>query len=539
MADVVTIEFDGAFGGLVEALQEFGKRALATTRRTHDGDTLAGGDGEVQTLIQVGQIPGVAEGEILDVDTAVAFAFAVGESRVGLARRVHDIAQALDGDGRLLELLPQADQLEHGLRKAAREHLKGDQHADGEAGLLHHHPGAGAKDGEREQLFEGMGDGLVGVGELPGLEARVQVGGEIAAEAVVELGLHLQRLDGFQAGDVFGHERLVAGSQQELVVEALAKPGCDDKAQDSDGGEYCKGDERELPGVPEHDGQKHAHEGQVEHQRDGGAGEKFADGFDALQARDQHAGGPLFEVARGQAKQVLEDLQAQHGIDAVAGVQDEILAHPSHDGSKQHEYGQANANDGQGVEGVVDDDFVDDGLCEQRGGKRHQLNRGRGDEDIAKDFFVLEQLGDEPAEAEARRGGAFRIGIDKWLVLECRLQHLPGVARFEFAQGHNGVVRRTLFEEGDAAGFLAHHQSEAWRAAACGARAGECRFVSQRMQHDDERRRQLRKPVRGQALPCRAQAQSIGRAHDAVQIVRRRELAAEKLLVKRDAIDLA
>ncbi len=169
-------------------------------------------------------------------------------------------------------LLPQADELEHGLREAAREHLEGHQHADGEAGLLHHHPGTGTEDGEREQLFQGVGDGLVGVGELPGLEARVQVGGEIAAEAVVELGFHLQRLDRFQAGDVFGHERLVAGSQQELVIEALAKPGCDNKTQEGDGGEDGKGDEREWPGVPEHDGQKHAHEGQVEHERDGGAG---------------------------------------------------------------------------------------------------------------------------------------------------------------------------------------------------------------------------------------------------------------------------
>ena len=48
VADVVAVELDCALIGLVEALQQFGERALAAARRAHDGDALAGLDGDVR-----------------------------------------------------------------------------------------------------------------------------------------------------------------------------------------------------------------------------------------------------------------------------------------------------------------------------------------------------------------------------------------------------------------------------------------------------------------------------------------------------------
>ena len=48
------------------------------------------------------------------------------------------LVQAFDGDVGLLEFLPQSDESEHRLTHASGEHLEGDQHADGEAIVLHH-----------------------------------------------------------------------------------------------------------------------------------------------------------------------------------------------------------------------------------------------------------------------------------------------------------------------------------------------------------------------------------------------------------------
>jgi hypothetical protein len=55
-----------------------------------------------------------------------------------LGGHVEHVAEALDGDVGLLEFLPQADQAQQRLAHAAGEHLEGDQHADGEAVVLHH-----------------------------------------------------------------------------------------------------------------------------------------------------------------------------------------------------------------------------------------------------------------------------------------------------------------------------------------------------------------------------------------------------------------
>ena len=50
--------------------------------------------------------------------------------------------------------------------------------------------------------------------------------------------------------------------------------------------------------------------------------------------------------------------------------------------------------------GLVHHDLVDDHLGEQRRGEADELDGERGEQHVAPDALVLEQLGDEPAEAE-------------------------------------------------------------------------------------------------------------------------------------------
>ena len=57
--------------------------------------------------------------------------------------------------------------------------------------FLHHHPGAEAQDREREQLFQGIGKGLVSVADLFGLEACFEVRRQVVTKAGVQLRLHL------------------------------------------------------------------------------------------------------------------------------------------------------------------------------------------------------------------------------------------------------------------------------------------------------------------------------------------------------------
>lgn len=72
----------------------------------------------------------------------------------------------------------------------------------------------------------------------------------------------------------------------------------------------------------------------------------------------------MLEVARRQGEEVFEYGAAEDGIDAVAGMQDEVLAHPGEQGGEDHEHGQADGDDDQGAFGAMHHDFVDDDLGE-------------------------------------------------------------------------------------------------------------------------------------------------------------------------------
>ena len=280
--------------------------------------------------------------------------------------------------------------------------------------VLHDQQRTDDQDGQGHHLFQPVGDDVVGVADLLGGETGGQVLGEEVAVLAVDVGFHLQGFHRRHARDVFGEEGLVAGTEHELLVEAVAEDRGDEEAQDRDQPEQADGDQRELPAIGEHHRQEDEQEGEIEDQRDGGAGDEFADGLDAVQAGDQGAGGAELEVRQGQAQQMAEDLAAEDGIDAVAGVQDQVLAQPGHDAGEDHEQDQGDTEDDQGAVGLVDDDLVDDDLGEQRGGEGDELDGEAGEEDVAPDFLVLEEFGDEPAEAE---GLLFSFEAGDFLVL--------------------------------------------------------------------------------------------------------------------------
>ena len=108
--------------GQIKALQQLGQRALAAARRAHQRPSTAPGlMVRLRCSIQVGQVLRVAEAETAGsrCGPGSLAARAAGDG-VGLGRGVHDVAQALDRDLGLLELLPQADQAQHRLRQPAR-----------------------------------------------------------------------------------------------------------------------------------------------------------------------------------------------------------------------------------------------------------------------------------------------------------------------------------------------------------------------------------------------------------------------------------
>jgi hypothetical protein len=119
-------------------------------------------------------LQGIAEGKLVKPDLALAFRRTRRRKGVGLGGGVHDVAQALHRDRGLLKLLPQRSQAKHGLRHAGGEHLKGDEHADGEAVVTHDEERARAQYAERHRLLQAVHRDVVAVGELAGGEPEAR-----------------------------------------------------------------------------------------------------------------------------------------------------------------------------------------------------------------------------------------------------------------------------------------------------------------------------------------------------------------------------
>jgi len=184
------------------------------------------------------------------------------------------------------------------------------------------------------------------------------------------------------------------------------------------------------------------------------AREEVANGLHAMQPRDDDAGRSLLEVAQRQAQHMTEHLTAEHGVDAVPGVNHQVLAQPGHHGREHHEHHERESDHRQRAVRLMHDHLVDDRLCEQRRRERHELNRQRGEQDIAEDALVLDQLGDEPAEAEVPAScgirGAAIVRTAALLLgpLQCEQHRLK--LTLELGDGHGLAGLRSCSEQQDA-----------------------------------------------------------------------------------------
>ena len=111
----------------------------------------------------------------------------------------------------------------------------------------------------------------------------------------------------------------------------------------------------------------------------------------------------MMKIQMRQAQQMSKHGGAQHRIDPVPGMQDQLLAYPSHAGGKQHENRHPRADDLERRQGLMHHDLVDHHLREQGQSQTQQLNGERRQQHFAPDRLVPEQFGDEPPEAKRLR----------------------------------------------------------------------------------------------------------------------------------------
>ena len=145
-----------------------------------------------------------------------------------------------------------------------------------------------------------------------------------------------------------------------------------------------------------------------------------------MQSGCDDTGRAVLEVAHRQLQQVVPNGSPKYRINAVTSVQHEVLPYPGEQAGEDGEDRHRDANRDQGTLGAVNNDFVDDGLREERSGQCHKLQRERGEQHVAPNVAVLEQFRHKPAKTEVARSARRCVGVGQRFGLGgCK----PGVAR--------------------------------------------------------------------------------------------------------------
>ncbi|GKT64743.1 LOW QUALITY PROTEIN: hypothetical protein ColTof3_12082 [Colletotrichum tofieldiae] len=358
LGDVEAVDVDASRAGLEEAEEGEGQRGLAGARAADDADALVPVDAEGQALEDGGEVLGVADDEVLDLQTALR-----GPRRRGLdaalvfGLEIRILDDALGGVHVELDVGVVTDGPDNGLRELERK-------GEGEAGEGGVHGGA-AEDDEAD----GRGEHGADEGHAPAHPAveQPQVPGGHAV--VVEAGVHGVDVDLGLVGAADSHHADERGAKEVedgrlgRALEALGGPGAGEVAHgDPDGDEQQdkgqrddeRGDVEGGDADSEHaeDGTENAREIHAEAVVDdvkvGGEAVEDAAGGDSVEPAERGAedgaGDALEHAATGLVahnEEVEEATGAENGreggdADVDAQVEESVLVHGDVDGARRH-----------------------------------------------------------------------------------------------------------------------------------------------------------------------------------------------------------
>ena len=219
----------------------------------------------------------------------------------GLGRRVQHVAQALDRDLHLLEVLVELGQAQHRGGHLGRDHVEGDERADRQF-AVDHRLGAEEHQQRRGDAAD-VGHAVLRDGRHDrDAEGALDVGGE----ALLPLRLH-HRLDGrglhgLDAHDGLDQELLADGAGVELLAHHLLQDGPEAQRHDHVERDRQHHDDRQLPRIGEEHRDEDEGEDEVERREQALAGQEGADVLEFADARHGLAGGAGLEIGERQAQ---------------------------------------------------------------------------------------------------------------------------------------------------------------------------------------------------------------------------------------------
>ena len=212
-----------------------------------------------------------------------------------LGRGIQNVAQPVDGDLHLLEILPDLRQPQHRLRDLARDHAEGHEFAHRKLAVDHR---LGAEQEQRGigKLLNILNGARSTRADKPGVEGGRDIGRELFFPLRLHGGLDGRSFDGLDADDGLDQHLLAFGAPVELLLDLLAQgrahKGSDQKVKR----DRKQNDQAELPGIGQQHRDEHEGEEQIDRRKQPLAGEEGADGLKLPHARDRLARGAGLEI---------------------------------------------------------------------------------------------------------------------------------------------------------------------------------------------------------------------------------------------------
>ena len=190
----------------------------------------------------------------------------------------------------------------------------------------------------------------------------------------------------------------------------------------------------------------------VQHHREGIAGQEAADVFQFTHPGNGVAHPPCLEVGQRQLHQVPEQAGAQLDVDTAGGVAEHIGAQGVEHALEDDHHHQADDQHVQRGQAFVHQHFVHHNLKEQGADQAEELQHEGDEQHLAQQLAVFDEAGDEPGEVELGQltcqagaagdedeftgplGGKDFMPIRWWVGRCCQLCHLvwpkrPGTRR--------------------------------------------------------------------------------------------------------------
>lgn len=317
----------------------------------------------------------------------------------GLRRGVDQIAQPLDGDPYLLEVLPELHRAQDWRDHSGREHLESDELPDREL-AAHDEIRPGPENRQRRELLERLTQRSTDAGEVRRTERCRHVPSELYLPLPIEDWLESHRLDRLHTRDRLDQIGLILRAAIELLSQPLPQQRPHDERQPDEKRNARKRHAGQNPAVEEHHGKEDHREGEIENHVDGGAGDELAYILELPHPRHGIPHPPQLEIPQGDVQQVPEEFRPERHVDPVRRMHQEVCLQDRQNRFEDDEDEHPGGEHIEGRDALVDQHLVDDDLGEKRCRESEDLDDEGCRQDLPEDLPVLPDRGHEPEEVE-------------------------------------------------------------------------------------------------------------------------------------------